>query len=93
VNVDLAVRFLLQFLGAVLFYYIGDACTRLAKEKVFHRLRQNTGIAIGRHFKDLDLDAVPSVLVAGQGPCCWGPTGGRSRTQRDCSGISRPDGL
>jgi L-ribulose-5-phosphate 4-epimerase len=34
----------------------------------------NTGQAIVRRFADLDAAAVPSVLVAGHAPFCWGPT-------------------
>lgn len=34
----------------------------------------NTGQAIVRRFSGLDAEAVPSVLVAGHAPFCWGPT-------------------
>lgn len=34
----------------------------------------NTGQAIVRRFASLDPTAVPSVLVAGHAPFCWGPT-------------------
>ena len=34
----------------------------------------NTGQAIVRRFATLDANAVPSVLVAGHAPFCWGPT-------------------
>jgi L-ribulose-5-phosphate 4-epimerase len=34
----------------------------------------NTGQAIVRRFAELDAAAVPSVLVAGHAPFCWGPT-------------------
>jgi L-ribulose-5-phosphate 4-epimerase len=33
-----------------------------------------TGRAICRTFSQLDPDAIPSVLVAGHAPFCWGPT-------------------
>jgi L-ribulose-5-phosphate 4-epimerase len=35
-----------------------------------------TGKAICRTFLNLDPDAIPSVLVAGHAPFCWGPTPG-----------------
>ena len=34
----------------------------------------NTGQAIVRRFASLDPEALPSVLVAGHAPFCWGPT-------------------
>lgn len=46
----------------------------LTSEEIASDYEKNTGIAICRHFKHLDPDAVPAVLVAGHGPFCWGPT-------------------
>jgi L-ribulose-5-phosphate 4-epimerase len=45
----------------------------LSAEQIASDYEKNTGIAICRHFADLDPDAVPAVLVAGHGPFCWGP--------------------
>jgi L-ribulose-5-phosphate 4-epimerase len=46
----------------------------LTSEEIASDYERNTGIAICRHFKHLDPDAVPAALVAGHGPFCWGPT-------------------
>jgi L-ribulose-5-phosphate 4-epimerase len=46
----------------------------LTAEQIATDYEKNTGIAICRHFANLDPDAVPAVLVAGHGPFCWGPT-------------------
>jgi L-ribulose-5-phosphate 4-epimerase len=46
----------------------------LTSEEIASDYEKNTGIAICRHFKHLDPDAVPAALVAGHGPFCWGPT-------------------
>jgi L-ribulose-5-phosphate 4-epimerase len=45
----------------------------LTAEQIATDYEKNTGIAICRHFANLDPDAVPAVLVAGHGPFCWGP--------------------
>jgi L-ribulose-5-phosphate 4-epimerase len=45
----------------------------LSAEQIASDYEKNTGIAICRHFANLDPDAVPAVLVAGHGPFCWGP--------------------
>jgi L-ribulose-5-phosphate 4-epimerase len=45
----------------------------LSAEQIASDYEKNTGIAICRHFADLDPDAVPAVLVSGHGPFCWGP--------------------
>jgi L-ribulose-5-phosphate 4-epimerase len=45
----------------------------LTAEQIASDYEKNIGIAICRHFADLDPDAVPAVLVAGHGPFCWGP--------------------
>jgi L-ribulose-5-phosphate 4-epimerase len=44
----------------------------LTAEQIATDYEKNTGIAICRHFANLDPDAVPAVLVAGHGPFCWG---------------------
>jgi L-ribulose-5-phosphate 4-epimerase len=45
----------------------------LTAEQIATDYEKNTGIAICRHFANLDPDAVPAALVAGHGPFCWGP--------------------
>ena len=45
----------------------------LTAEEIATDYERNTGLAICRHFADLDPDVVPAVLVAGHGPFCWGP--------------------
>jgi len=46
----------------------------LSPEEIASDYEKNTGLVICRHFRSLDPDAVPAVLVASHGPFCWGPT-------------------
>jgi L-ribulose-5-phosphate 4-epimerase len=46
----------------------------MAPHEIESSYEWNTGQAIVRRFADLDAAAVPSVLVAGHAPFCWGPT-------------------
>jgi L-ribulose-5-phosphate 4-epimerase len=46
----------------------------MAPHEIESNYEWNTGQAIVRRFADLDAAAVPSVLVAGHAPFCWGPT-------------------
>jgi L-ribulose-5-phosphate 4-epimerase len=46
----------------------------LTSEEIAGDYEKNTGVVICRHFRQLDPDAVPAVLVAGHGPFCWGKT-------------------
>lgn len=48
----------------------------MAAHEIESNYEWNTGQAIVRRFADLDAAAVPSVLVAGHAPFCWGPTPG-----------------
>lgn len=56
-------------------YFHGEVpvTSPLTAEQIATDYEKNTGIAICRHFANLDPDAVPAVLVAGHGPFCWGP--------------------
>jgi L-ribulose-5-phosphate 4-epimerase len=49
---------------------------RLSPAEISGNYELETGIAICRTFANLDPDAIPSVLVAGHAPFCWGPTPG-----------------
>jgi L-ribulose-5-phosphate 4-epimerase len=44
----------------------------LTPDEIATDYEKNTGVMICRHFRQLDPDAVPAVLVAGHGPFCWG---------------------
>jgi L-ribulose-5-phosphate 4-epimerase len=46
----------------------------MAPHEIETNYEWNTGQAIVRRFAGLDAVAVPSVLVAGHAPFCWGPT-------------------
>lgn len=46
----------------------------LTSAEIMDDYEKNTGLVICRHFRQLDPDAVPAVLVAGHGPFCWGQT-------------------
>ena len=46
----------------------------LTPEEIADNYEWNTGAAITRRFRDLDPMEIPSVLVAGHAPFCWGTT-------------------
>ncbi len=46
----------------------------MAPTEIESEYEWNTGQAIVRRFSGLDPAAIPSVLVAGHAPFCWGPT-------------------
>jgi L-ribulose-5-phosphate 4-epimerase len=46
----------------------------LTPDEIATDYEKNTGVVICRHFRQLDPDAVPAVLVVGHGPFCWGRT-------------------
>ncbi|MFZ0429075.1 MAG: L-ribulose-5-phosphate 4-epimerase AraD [Acidobacteriota bacterium] len=46
----------------------------MATEEIVEAYELNTGKVIARRFADLDPRRFPSVLVAGHGPFCWGPS-------------------
>ncbi len=55
-------------------YFYGDIpCTRqMTKEEIGGEYEAETGNVIVEAFKEIDPNAVPSVLVANHGPFCWG---------------------
>jgi len=57
-------------------HFYGDVpCTRVLTEKeVSSEYEHNTGKVIVETFKNIDIEAIPSVLVANHGPFSWGPT-------------------
>ena len=57
------------------YFYGSIPCTReLTDEEILYDYELNTGKLIIETFKELDLQAVPGVLVKGHGPFSWGDT-------------------
>jgi L-ribulose-5-phosphate 4-epimerase len=46
---------------------------QLTPEEISGGYEKNTGVAIGRAFRNTDPNAIPAVLVRGHAPFCWGP--------------------